>query len=148
MGCAASIFSRRASAGGQLEHPSDVNSSTRTGCDCALGVCAGAALSSPCRPGPAAGLAAGTKSRLANRKADPNPAAIALLDITLVFLRTVAEAISTSLELMLTTPLGLQGLVVGPDFLATFQRPFKEIGSRGIGPHPTLPHQKPVDLSR
>src|SRR5215472_5065175 len=32
-GCALSSFARRASAGGQLEHPSEVKSSTTTGAD-------------------------------------------------------------------------------------------------------------------
>src|ERR1700730_15931215 len=40
MGCAWSSFASRASAGGQLEHPSEVKSSTRTGGRLVCGVCA------------------------------------------------------------------------------------------------------------
>src|SRR5260370_40712884 len=39
-GCTCSSFARRVSAGGQLEQPSEVNSSTRTGVRFVCGVCA------------------------------------------------------------------------------------------------------------
>lgn len=54
MGGEVSILWRRASAGGQLEQPSEVNSSTRMGCASALDISAVEGLFSTCRARPSA----------------------------------------------------------------------------------------------
>src|SRR5208282_145758 len=91
-----SILWRRASAGGQLEQPSEVNSSTRMGCASALDISAVEGLFSTCRAHPSAVDAVCRNERPKNKTAHADDRAEPHRDMAMILHEKILSGNSPS----------------------------------------------------